>query len=116
MKTDPRPLGKPYKGAHWDTQESHTTMELGPETYGVSEKLYKNPESIRDAVPYPYRGATGAAMREVFIGEPCCRSWGIGEKSGRPWPACAMYTANGVVGANTCGVTIMRNDSVAKRC
>ena len=118
-KTDPncpcrywgRPLGKPYQGGakftvgHWDTPESHMNIGLGPETYGMSEKLYKDPEGIRNAVPYPYRGATGAAMREVFIGEPCCRTWAIGEESGSHRQVCAMYTSKGIVGVNTRGVS-----------
>ena len=116
-----RPLGKPYQSGakfavgHWDTLDSpgkrhldirlscRQNWRLGAHTYGMSENLYKNPAGIRNEVPYPYRGATGAAMREVFIGEPCCRSWAIGEESGIPRSVCAMYTDKGIVGiSNPC--------------
>lgn len=99
-----RPLGKPYQGGakftvgHWDTPESHMNIGLGPDTYGMSEHLYKNPEGIPYEVPYPYKGATGAAMRKVFLGEPCCRTWSIGEESGVARQVCAMYTSKGIVG------------------
>ena len=94
-------MGKPHQGGakftvgHWDTLESH--IGLGPETYGMSDELYKNPDGIRNKVPYPYRGATGSAMREVFVGEPCCRSWAIGDNEESHRPACAMYTSRGIV-------------------
>lgn len=107
-----QPMGTPYQGGttfmvgHWDTPESHMDIgigTLGADTYGISETLYKHPDGIRDVAPYPYRGATGAAMREVFLGEPCCRTWSIGEKSGVHRQVCAMYTDKGIVGViNPC--------------